>query len=676
MLSNGKVNMAQYSTVESVLSARETWERMYEKLRTGEMPPKPMPSPKPNDVAAVTQWIETLFDRVDRVTPPDPGRVTARRLNRYEYNNTVRDLFGVDFRPAEDFPVDDSGYGFDNVGDVLTVSPVLLEKYLAAAEQVARRTLFADPPPPPTRRRVQSPSKRARHEFPAGAEYSIRVGIPGRENGPILLVFLDGVQIGDFIVETGEGKPRSFETRLPVQRGPHTVTASLPVDYVEIRGPFNPTPAAPPASRTRILTCSPEQDPDCAGRIVASLARRAWRRPVSSAETGSLLRFARLAQSEGEPFDRGIQLALQAILVAPHFLFRIERDPDPGDPSKVHLISQHELATRLSYFLWSSTPDEQLDALADNGHLRRPGVLEAQAKRLLADPKSWSLIENFAGQWLQLRNLDSIQPDPDRFPSFNEDLRRAMIGETQQFLKSIIQEDRSVLDLLDARYSYLNETLARHYGIEGIAGPELRRVTLETPQRGGLLTHSSVLSLSSYPTRTSPVLRGKWVLENILNAPPPPPPAVNNLDEDQIGVSGTLRQQFEKHRANPVCASCHARMDPLGFGLENYDAIGRWRTMDGKFPVDSSGTLPNGKSFRTPAELMQLLRADEKDAFVRGLVEKLLVYGLGRGLESYDRPAVKWITSRLAAGDYKFSTLIREIVLSTPFQMRRGDPKR
>jgi hypothetical protein len=364
-----------------------------------------------------------------------------------------------------------------------------------------------------------------------------------------------------------------------------------------------------------------------------------------------------------------VRVALQAILVSPHFLFRIERDTAPG----VYRISDFEMASRLSYFLWSSLPDEELVHAAAQGILHRPEALEAQVRRMLADAKSRRLVENFAGQWLELRNLESIKPDPERFPDFDVALRAGMRRETEMFFENILRQDRSILEFIDAPYSFLNERLARHYGIPGVEGPEFRMVKLDGRQRSGILTHASVLTVTSYPTRTSPVLRGKWLLENILNAPPPPPPPdAGALDESQVNLAGTVREQFEKHRSQPVCAACHVRMDPLGFGFENYDAIGRWRTHEGKFPVDASGTLPGGHAFSGASELKAILK-NEKEAFGRCLTEKMLTYALGRGLERYDRPAVDEICRRLAQNHYRFSSLILGIVQSLPFQMRRGD---
>ena len=416
-----------------------------------------------------------------------------------------------------------------------------------------------------------------------------------------------------------------------------------------------------------------KHEPACARKILGDVARRAYRRPVTAAEVDRLARFVDLAKKSGESFEQGIQVAVKAILVSPYFLFRIERDARPQDPRAIHRIGDYELATRLSYFLWSSMPDEELLKLAGEEKLRAPGVMAAQVRRMLRDAKAHALAENFAGQWLEVRNLESVQPDPERFPQFDDELRAAMRTETEMFFDAVVREDHSILDFLDGRYTFLNERLAQHYGIADVEGSEFRRVKLAGIQRSGVLTQASVLTVSSYANRTSPVLRGKWILENVLNQPLPPPlPDVPNLNEAAIGTTESMRSQLEKHRKNAICAGCHKPMDPLGFGLENYDAVGQWRTADGKFPVDASGRLPSGQSFRTPAGLKSILKQD-RSAFTGCLTEKLMTYALGRGLEVYDRNAVKSVVKRVTLGDYRFSSLVLGIVDSMPFQMRRGE---
>jgi hypothetical protein len=437
-------------------------------------------------------------------------------------------------------------------------------------------------------------------------------------------------------------------------------------------GPY-PSNHTPP-SRKKILVCDPHSGPACVDRILSTLARRAYRRPVGRQDIEPLRRFVTMGVAEGQTIEQGLQLALQAILVSPHFLFRVERTPEDATPGGIHRISPIELASRLSYFLWSTMPDEELLALAESGRLHQPEVLEAQVARMLADPRSAALAENFAGQWLEIRALDSVKPDPERFPGWGPELREAMRTETRLFFEAVLRENLPLSTLLDAKFTFLNERLAKHYGMDGVEGPGFRRVELNGGERGGILSHASVLTVSSYPTRTSPVIRGKYVLDNILGAPPPPPPPdVPALDEAAVGNAGSLRQQMEQHRSNPACASCHVRMDAIGFGLENYDAIGRWRAADGKFPIDAAGVFPNGRSFTTPAGLRALLIEDLPD-FARCATEKMLTYALGRGLEPYDRPAVRAVARNLAAADYRFQTLIYEVVRSLPFQMRRAEP--
>ena len=775
-LKTGGMNLEALQTAASITHDRETWERVLKKLRAGEMPPKGQPRPDPREMKAVVGWIESELETADRLVRPDPGRVTVRRLNRAEYNNTVRDLLGVDFRPADNFPQDDSGYGFDNIGDVLSLSPVLMEKYLAAAERVARAAVFGSEQMKPTMVKLRSAGQRitpsltplvdydstgltlpnaihVTHRFPVDGEYIVRAFLGGSRpvgSEPFsIALWIDGEQVQSIEFDPTKtaafddeekqdlgGKVHEFRTK--VIAGEHWVAASilrlydgLPTRYqgpnpaktrsttlppqfkpppglrpaqieelrkrfearvaaiekapvnearlssLEIGGPYNQAAGPLAISLRTIYTCghlNGRHQPGCARKIVASLARRAFRRPVTPQEIDKLVSVVSLAQRHGDSFEEGLCQSLQAMLVSPHFLFRIERSLGSTAAESSRAISNHELASRLSYFLWSSMPDDELTRLADEQQLRRPGVLEAQVRRMLKDPKSHALVENFGGQWLELRKLESVKPDRQRFPGFDEYLRMSMRRETELFFECIVQEDRSILDFIDADYTFLNERLARFYKIPGVKGPEFRKVVLAgDTQRGGVLTQAGILTVSSYATRTSPVLRGKWILEKILNAPPPPPlPDVPNLDESKIGSAASLRQQLEAHRQNATCASCHTRMDPLGFGLENFDAIGAWRTQDGKFPIDASGMLPDGRSFIGPNELKAILKAD-RNAFAEGLTEKLLIYAVGRGLESYDKATVKQIVTRLAAEDYRFSRLVVEIASSVPFQMRKGD---
>jgi hypothetical protein len=569
------LSLQAFLDADAARKNRKVWESVLRLVREREMPPEGRPQPSDAERESITRWIESDLFPVD-CSRPDPGRVTLRRLNRVEYNNTIRDLAGVDVKPADSFPADDAGYGFDNIGDVLSVSPLLLEKYLAAAEQMVERVL-ADP----------------------------------RAKGRVFF-----------------GQPTA-ETGL-----------------------------------------------DRAGKILGEFARRAWRRPVSREETGRLTRLADQALGAGESFEAAVGAGLQAILVSPHFLFRGELQPDPDNPNVTRPVDEFALASRMSYFLWSSMPDEELFELAERGHLRQN--LEAQVARMLRDPKVRALSENFAGQWLQLRNLGLVTPDAKEFPGFDEELRRSMRRETELLFETILREDRSVFEFLTADYTYVNERLARHYGIRGVAGPEFRRVSLVGTPRGGVLTHASVLTITSNPTRTSPVKRGKWVLENLLAAPPPPPPPeVPPLNESQAAsASASLRQRLEQHRDNPMCASCHAQMDPIGFGLEHFDGTGAWRERDGAFPVDARGRLVSGESFDGASELSALLATIKRDQFARCVAERMLTYALGRGLEHYDQCALNQITAGASRHGHRFSSLVLEVVKSVPFQMRRGEGER
>jgi hypothetical protein len=585
----GSLELSTVPGDAEVRSRRRVWERVREYVEGGIMPPEDRPQPTADESARLTAWIKAALERDNCGRPGNPGRVTIRRLNRAEYNNTIRDLVGVDYRPADDFPSDDVGYGFDNIGDVLSLPPLLMEKYLSAAATISERAIIR------------------------------------------------------------------------------------PAD----RRPSDPLPE----SHRRILfrePASPGEYPDVARAIVERFATRAYRRPVSPGETARLMSFVELALSNGDSFERGIQLAVQAVLISPHFLFRVELDSRPratgqaarpGDGAES--IGEFELASRLSYFLWSTMPDEELFRRAAEGRLHTPEILASQVRRMLLDPKARALVENFAGQWLQIRNLKIVNPDRDRFPGFDEPLREAMLRETELFFDEVMRADRSILDFLDADFTYVNERLARHYGLSGITGEGFRRVRLNGQGRGGLLTQASVLTVTSNPNRTSPVKRGRWVLEQILGTPPPPPPPeVAPLKEDRAADTGrTLRQRMEQHRAQSSCAVCHNRLDPLGFGLENYDGVGAWREKEGSQPVDASGTLPSGETFRGPGELKARLKARPRE-FARCLAEKMLTYALGRGLEEYDRCAVDRIIKDIESHEYRFSALVVGVVMSDPFLKR------
>jgi len=717
--SKGDLTLDAYKTSMEAANDSKTWEKVLQNLRTHTMPPEKKPQPSLAEMETITRWIETEVFKCD-CDRPDPGRVTLRRLNRSEYNNTIRDLVGVNFQPADDFPADDSGYGFDNIGDVLSVPPVLLEKYLAAAEKVLETAIVSEDPARARLRRFDAvdldgsaPSepldggaRRLGREgdifvkvnFPQEGEYALRASAYGDQFGPEppRMTFRLGdkeLQTFDVPVEIGDAKV--YEVRLRVPPGTNRFSASyinnlvnntakdpkkrgdrnLIIEYLEVAGPLDvPLPPLPEAHRRIFFRePGPTNKIDYAYEIIARFATRAYRRPVRPDEVDRLARFVQSAMKQGDSFERGVQLALQGVLISPHFLFRGELQPEPNNPNAVHPINEFALASRLSYFLWSSMPDDELFSLAGKGELRKN--LDRQVRRMLKDPKSRALVDNFAGQWLQLRNLRIATPDAKTFPDYDDTLRAAMQAETETFFEHMIREDRSVLDFLNANYTFVNQRLARHYGLRGVKGDAFRRVRLKGTGRSGVLTHGAILTLTSNPTRTSPVKRGKYVLENILGTPPPPPPPdVPELQE--VKLTGTLRQRMEQHRDNPTCASCHARMDPIGFGFENFDGIGAWRDKDGDFPIDPAGELVSGEKFKSPGDLTTILVKQKRDAFVRCLSEKVLTYALGRGLEFYDKCALDEITKGAARKGHRFSSLILEVVRSVPFQQRRGEADR
>jgi mono/diheme cytochrome c family protein len=707
-VSSGGMNIQVFLDPQSLAKNRDGWEIILGKLRSGEMPPAGMPKPPADQVTALTTYVQARLDEMDRAAKPDPGTVVAHRLNRYEYSNTVRDLLGIEFQADKNFPTDDSGYGFDNIGSVLTVSPLLMSKYLNAAQRVAARAMAIEPLPKPieiersSRTRAITRLDRSTVEtsfrIDFDGDYTIRFGLQGerpQDAKPVTLaLWEDGKLIQSMSVETKPSKLVYFDPyseehmRVHLTEGEHTfragfldddfvgtlATADLYnrkknkfVDSLTFVGPYKPEGES--ASRAKILICDAKTGTACVQRIVANLANRAYRRPATPQEVTALMRFVTLARSQGQNVEEGIQLALQAALVSPNFLFKIES----RSVTAAHPVSDYELASRLSYFLWSSMPDGDLFALAAQNKLHDPATLDAQVKRMLGDPRSSALASNFAGQWLETRNLDVIKPDPKKFPEWNSILRDAMRTETRMFFDYVLRENRPIGDFLNARYTFLDEKLANFYGVPDVKGPEFRRVELATEQRGGVLSQGAVLAVSSYPTRTSVVLRGKFILDNILASPVPPPPAdVPPLDEAAVGKSASLRQQMEKHRADPACAVCHNKMDPLGFSLENYNAIGKWRTMDGSFPVDSSGSLPSGKTFSTPGEMRAALSSVLPE-FSSCLTRKLLTYALERGLEAYDARTISAIDRDVAAKGYGFQTLIFDIVHSMPFLQSRGE---
>jgi hypothetical protein len=714
--SKGDLALDGYKGQADAINDPKTWERVLHNVRSHVMPPEKKPQPSVEEADLIARWIETQVFKCD-CERPDPGRVTLRRLNRAEYNNTVRDLVGVKFQPAEDFPADDSGYGFDNIGDVLSVPPILIEKYLTAAEKIFDAAIVAEDRAKARIKRFEADSlggsapgegvdggaRRLSREgdlfvkfnFPQDGEYALRASAYGEQFGPEpprMRFQLGDQELQTFDVPVEAGAAKVYEVRLKVKAGTNRFSAAylnnlvnntakdrnkrgdrnLVIEYLEIAGPLDVVLPPLPATHRRIFFRNPgsTNNLEYAREIIGRFAERAYRRPVKPEEVERLAAFVPVAIRQGDSFERGVQLALQAVLTSPHFLFRGELQPEPNNPEAVYPIGEYALASRLSYFLWSSMPDDELFALASKGRLRRN--LEAQVKRMLRDPKSRALVDNFAGQWLQLRNLRIATPDAKTFPEYDETLRTAMETETEMFFHTIIREDRSVLDFLNANYTYLNERLARHYGIKNVRGDEFQRVSLRGTGRAGILTQGAILTLTSNPTRTSPVKRGKYVLENILGTPPPPPPPdVPELKEAKL--TGTLRQRLEQHRANPSCASCHARMDPIGFGFENFDGIGAWRKKDGEFFIDPAGQLVSGESFKGSTDLTAILVKSKREEFTRCLAEKMLTYALGRGLEFYDKCALDQITAGLAKRRYRFSALVLEVAQSVPFQQRRGE---
>jgi mono/diheme cytochrome c family protein len=722
---------------EHVGADPDIWERVVRKLNAGAMPPQGMPRPDPATYKRMVGWLTTSLD----AAVPNPGRSSIHRLNRAEYGNAVRDLLGLTVDASEFLPADDEGYGFDNIADVLRVSPSLLEQYLSASAKIAGLAV-GDLATPPVISVFRAPPDLAqgehieglplgtrgglliKHNFPLDAEYDFSVFLrrnivgymTGLEWPHELEVSVDGQRV--FIAQVGGPEDNAMSdanfsaaantiderlrTRVFVPAGPHEVAIAfversnaetqeplelhtrdldlqnmngLPVvDYVNVAGPYDATGVGDTPSRRTTFVCEPatlrEEEP-CAKKIVTRLAHLAYRRPVTQPDLDLLLGFYRSGREAGGTFDAGIRTALRVVLTSPDFLFRSEPDPDDAEPGALYAVDDLALASRLSFFLWSSLPDEELLKVAAAGKLSEPKNYEEQVRRMLADPRATALVENFAGQWLYLRNLQSARPDVQEFPNFDENLRYAMRRETELFFESIMREDRSVLELLTADYTFVNQRLAEHYGIPNVYGSHFRRIPVEDPARVGLLGQASIHTVTSYPNRTSPVLRGKYILTNILGTPPPsPPPNVPALEENAPGKEArSVRARLQEHRANPVCATCHNVMDPIGFALENFDAVGAWRTKEPGGAIDSSGQMANGTPVDGPDTLRAALTA-EPEHFVGIVTEKLLTYALGRGLEPFDMPTVRSIVREAAADDNTFSAIVLGITNSTPFRMK------
>ena len=730
--------------LSDVAAHPDIFENVARKLRGRQMPPSGGPRPDAETYDGFAAYLERRLDEA-ALASPEPGQASIHRMNRTEYGNAVRDLLALEIDAAEFLPADDEGYGFDNIADVLRVSPSLLEQYLSASAKIAALAV-GDPNTPAVTSVYRAPSDLAQavhvegmplgtrggikieHYFPLDGEYEFDVFLlrnivgymTGLEWAHELEIAIDGHRV--FLSQVGGEADNAMSdanmsaaaneiderlrTRVFVTAGPHDVTVAflersaaetheplelhtrnldlqdmngLPVvDYVNVRGPFNAAGPGSTPSRERIFTCRPADEPTarvCATEILSKLARRAYRSPPTEQDVATLLTFYdRSAASDG--FDAGIQSALRVILTSPKFLFRDEPDPDGVAPGSLYALGDSALASRLAFFLWSSLPDDELLDLAARGKLSDERVFDEQVDRMLADPRSTALVENFAGQWLYLRNLQSATPDIEAFPNFDDNLRRSMRRETELLFEHVMREDLDIAELLTADYTFVNERLARHYDIPGIYGSHFRKVPVENEARRGLLGHASILTVTSYPNRTSPVLRGKWVLENVLGTPPPPPlPNVPALPENETGkVERTLRERLAEHRANPVCATCHDVMDPIGLGLENFDAVGKWRTKEPGGEIDAHGQLADGTPISGAAELREALSA-EPEPFARVFTSKLLTYALGRGLEPYDMPTVRSIVREAEADDYRFSAIVKGIANSVPFRMRRAQSR-
>jgi len=737
----------------------ETWEKVIRKVRAGMMPPAGAKRPERAALDAFAGSIENAIDRAAAANP-DPGRAPLHRMNRVEYENAIRDLLALDIDSSTLLPADDSSHGFDNIADVLGVSPSLLERYVAAAAKISRLAVGErDAAPLQVTYTVKGDLSQNRtlegmplgtrggttitHNFPVDGEYSIRLallklsfgqvfgeGAEGEElevtlNGERVKLFkLDEVPM--FFMRESKGshppKPQPtdpleervkmtpdirLEFKLKVKAGPQTVgvaflnkanainedlvrrpvsstydvfigmqygyTTAPHLSRVVITGPYNATGIGDTPSRHRVFTCKPTAQTDeaaCAKQIISTLVRRAYRRTATDADVEPLLAFYRDEREKTGNFEAGIEMALRRILADPEFIFRFEPPPAGVAPKTAYRVSDTELASRLSFFLWSSIPDEELLKLAIDGKLRQPAVLERQTRRMLADAKARSLVTNFANQWLFLRELKNANPDVTIFPDFDDNLRQAFQRETEMLFESVIREDRSVLDLLDSDYTYVNERLARHYGIPSIYGPDFRRVPVPSDARRGLLGHGSLQLVTSNPNRTSPVMRGKWILENLIGtAAPTPPPDVPPLEEKPTATAKSVRERIEQHRASPACAGCHKIMDPIGLAMENFDAVGRWRTIDEGLAIDASGQLVDGTPLNGPASLRKAL-LDRQDVFVASLTEKLMMYGVGRETKYSDMPAVRSVMRDAAKNRYRFSDLILGVVKSAPFQMK------
>lgn len=706
----GGVKLTKGMTGTLALKDPTLWNRVAKNISNKHMPPPGSPQPTEVQRRALAKWVDTSFAQDCNVA--DPGKVTLRRLNREEYNNSVRDLLGVSIRPADDFPNDDVGYGFDNIGDVLSMSPMLMEKYLSASEKLVKAAIRI----PLTT--TQSYSGESMAYSPTGINVaenalyffsngtgsaSFKVGKAGwyrlqikaaeQHAGPENVKFdlkLGRDLLTTFVVTDPPSKPGTYVFPTKLTPGDWTFSVTFTNDYylgpqngqkaqdrnaflynMELVGPIEDNPIRSAFQRRLIPEVPPKElQATEARKNLEWFASRAYRRPVTKEEMDRLMTVFQMGIRTGDGYEKAMQLCCQAVLCNPNFLFRIELDT----ANQTRLLNPYELASRLSYFLWSSLPDETLYASAKSGDLAKPEVLKEQVVRMLKDPKASAIVDNFAMQWLQLRKIYNFQPDKKLYPEYNDALMNAMVDESKMVFANVMAEDRPITDFLDSKYTYVNEALAKHYGIKGVSGEEMRKVSTEGTGRGGVLTQGAVLAITSNPTRTSPTKRGRWILEQILGTPPPPPPpGVDDLSKTSaVSASLSLRQQMELHRKNPACAVCHTKMDALGFGFENYDPIGRWRTKDGGIVIDTSATLPDGNKFTGPAQLKAVLLAGKKE-FVTSFVEKLMTFATGRGVDIADKCFVDEVVKKAEPSGYKFSAIVQGIASSEPFKKRKGD---
>ena len=704
------LSLAGYETLDDLLNSRKKFKKVLNRVAAREMPPEDSDPIANDDHKVLMEWLDTLQNSVD-CSIVNPGRVTIRRLNRNEYRNTIRDLVGVDYHPADSFPGDDVGYGFDNIADVLSLPPILMEKYLDAAEEITNQ-IIVDPESPSFRKTIpglEFKSRQAGHEgmfvvlatestvqrgieIEKEGEYEVIVraaGTPAKDEWPKMAFGINDKRLKTWRVDSQRDEPGdySFKTRLRAREQtlevsflndeyiPNVADRNLYVSQVEIRGPVGLT-----SFQKKILGYQNSKDRDDLSeeelrKITRSalnrFASRAYRRKAYSNEIDKLVRFYEMQVKEGESHEVALKHTLQAVLVSPFFLYKVER---PTKPGQVRTLTDFELATSLSYFLWNSMPDEELLGVAGQRKLTNIKSYRNQVLRMMEDPKAEALVESFAAQWLQLGHLEHVRPDPDLFPGVSEELRRDMATETKMLVADLIKRDASIFSLLDSEYSFINKRLAEHYGIDKFRSEGFRRTDMAKYGRKGLMTHASILTLTSNPNRTSPVKRGKWIMENLLGEEPPPPDPEAMQLEDQAELTGTIRQRMEQHRANPNCAICHLVMDELGFALENYDAVGKWRDKDGSNEIDAMGELPDGTIFEGPDELQATLKSKMRDQFVRCLAEKMLIYALGRGLEYFDECALDKIIAQVKQDDYRFSSLIMAVATSDPFIKRQGPP--